>query len=197
MNQPLTWLALGDSYTIGEGCALHESYPIKTLQLLRKEGFLFNAPEIIAKTGWTSAELSTHLDETRLNSHYDIVTLLIGVNNQYRGIPEEQYSLEFAGLVNLAITKTGNRPDRVMVLSIPDWGQTPFGANRDRIAISSAIARYNDLAQLVCLRYGVGYIHCVTDASQVVADGLHPSAKVYAAWANLLKNSIIRALACE
>ena len=127
-----TYLALGDSYTIGESVALHQSFPYQTVQLLRKNGLHFHAPEIVAQTGWTSFELAEHLLHTSLNDTYDFVTLLIGVNNQYRGLGIEDYHNNFEFLLKKSLHYTSDKPERVIVLSIPDWTATPFfGKNND------------------------------------------------------------------
>lgn len=201
MNQPLTWLALGDSYTIGEGCAIHENYPYQTTQLLRKENISIHAPEIIAKTGWTTFELADRIGQTVLNDTYNIVTLLIGVNNQYRGLTSSQYSLEFEDLLKTAIGKSGNQPQHVFVLSIPDWGLTPFANGRQVSVISEEISLFNSINEKISKMHHAHYIDITTDSpetsaepSYLAADGLHPSGKAYSRWANLLKDNIISAL---
>jgi lysophospholipase L1-like esterase len=198
MNQPLTWLALGDSYTIGEGCPIYDSYPYQTLRLLRKEGLQFNSPEIIAKTGWTTFELAGHINETVLNSSYTIVSLLIGVNNQYRGLPASQYSLEFEELLQKAINKAGNEPGHVFVLSVPDWGLTPFANGRDTAQISKETGLFNSINRKISMMHAVHYIDITTaspetssDLSYLTGDGLHPSGKAYARWAEMLAEKII------
>ena len=181
-----TWLALGDSYTIGEGVPLHESYPYQALQLLRAEGQRLHAPEIVAKTGWTSDELIGHIQQLRLLPAYDYVSLLIGVNNQYRGMSENDYAVTFEWLTAKALELT----DKVIVLSIPDWGVTPFASDRDVSAISAAIDRFNDINRRISADKGFHYIDITTDyrrtgmlPESVVSDQLHPSGKVYATWA--------------
>src|SRR5882757_985190 len=134
-----SYLALGDSYTIGEGVPLYDSYPYQAVQLLRKTGKSFYAPEIIARTGWTTDELAAAMARTRLLPHYDLVTLLIGVNNQYRRRDLEEYGVQFEHLLHQAIGLAGPRGS-VLVLSIPDWGVSPFaetqGNDRKEIAIA-------------------------------------------------------------
>ena len=116
------YLALGDSYTIGEQVPFAENFPNQTIQLLRKTGFAFYGAEIIAKTGWTTDELSHAIENTALLETYDVVSLLIGVNNQYRGRSATEFKIEFEHLLQKAIQFAGNKPYRVFVLSIPDWG---------------------------------------------------------------------------
>lgn len=187
------WLALGDSYTIGEGIPLHESYPYQTLQLLRNSGLSFHAPEIIAKTGWTSNELIEHLNRIIILPQYDHVTLLIGVNNQYREMDESEYASTFEWLSLRSLELVGGNPQRITVISIPDWGVTPFAGTRDIAAIHSAIDRYNAINYRISMEKGFSYIDITTSyretgglSESVVADQLHPSGKVYAEWAEKL-----------
>lgn len=185
-----TYLALGDSYTIGEALPLYESFPYQVLQILRSKGFHFHAPEIIAKTGWTTSELAEHLLHTKLNEHYDFVTLLIGVNNQYRGFSLDDYKSDFEFLLKKALHFAGNNSERVAVISIPDWGTTPFAEGRDAEKIASEIDLFNDAKKTLTEQYGVEYVDITTsqrqdgnDAEFIAADKLHPSAKEYAKWA--------------
>jgi len=193
-----SWLALGDSYTIGEALPLHESYPYQALQLLRKAGLHFHAPEIVAKTGWTTFELADHLLHHQFNDHYDLVTLLVGVNNQYRGLPLNDYTTDFEFLLKKALHYAGGNPDKVMVLSIPDWGVTPFAKEKEPLQIAKEIDAFNQAGQQLATQYGVHYIDITTgqrsrsgDAHHVAADQLHPSAKEYAHWANAVADKAI------
>src|SRR5574338_304396 len=115
-----SYLALGDSYTIGESVSAKENFPNQTVQLLQKAGYDFESPEIVAKTGWTTDELQNGINKHHFNSPYDFVTLLIGVNNQYRGRTVSEYRTEFKSLLRHAIQFAGNKPDHVIVLSLPD-----------------------------------------------------------------------------
>src|SRR5690349_12637420 len=139
MLTTFTYLALGDSYTIGESVPIYESFPYQTVQLLRRAGHNFHAAEIVAKTGWTTDELFNNITHTKLQSPYDFVSLLIGVNNQYRGRPVDEYKTQFNELLQQAISFAGNKPSHVIVLSIPDWGATPFAAGRDTKKIADEI----------------------------------------------------------
>jgi lysophospholipase L1-like esterase len=185
-----TYLALGDSYTIGEALPIHESFPYQAIQVLRSKGFHFHAPEIIAKTGWTTSELAEHLLHTKLNEQYDFVTLLIGVNNQYRGLSLDDYRSDFEFLLKKAIHFANNKTERVLVISIPDWGATPFAEGKNRNKIASEIDKFNDAKRKLSAQYGVEYIDITTsqrgesdDLEFIAADKLHPSAKEYAKWA--------------
>jgi len=200
---PYSWLALGDSYTIGEALPLHECYPYQALQLLRRAGYRFSAPEIIARTGWTTGELQEHIHQTQFQPPYDIVSLLIGVNNQYRGYSPDGYRTEFESLLQQALSFSGNRPRRVFVLSIPDWGATPFAVGRPGgpQAINTAIDLFNGHNKTIADQYGVHYLNitpgsreAATDHSLLAADQLHYSGKEYGRWAGVLVNAIKDAL---
>lgn len=191
-------LALGDSYTIGEGVPVYENFPYQTVQLLRKKGFHFHAPELVAKTGWTTFELAEHILHTSLNEHYDFVTLLIGVNNQYRHLESSEYKTDFEFLLKKAIHYAGEKPEHVFVLSIPDWGFTPFAKEKNRQKIAAEIDEYNMLNKQIAQQYKVHYLDITTplrsvadDDNFIAADGLHPSGKAYAQWAQMLARMII------
>ena len=189
-QKSISYLALGDSYTIGEGVPVFESYPYQAVQILRKKGFNLLAPEIVAKTGWTTGELQAGIDGTKFLPIYDVVTLLIGVNNQYRGKSPEEYADEFESLLKLAIAFAGNNSKRVAVLSIPDWGATPFAEGKDRAKITAEIDAFNTVNRKISSKYKVQYIDitpgtrlAATDPSLVTKDKLHPSGKEYTKWA--------------
>lgn len=185
-----SYLALGDSYTIGESVPLHESFPYQTVQLLRKAGIQFHTAEIVAKTGWTSSELAEHMLHTQLNEQYDFVTLLIGVNNQYRGLAVEEFQTDFEFLLRKAIHLSGVKPDHVIVLSIPDWSVTPFAANNDSKKISEEINRFNSVCESVAKKFNTHFINiteetrkAANDRSLLATDHLHYSGKEHAVWA--------------
>lgn len=199
--KPLRYLALGDSYTIGESVATEENFPHQTVALLNKQGALFSNPTIVAKTGWTTDELEAEINKQDLSVPYDLVTLLIGVNNQYRGRGVEEYEIEFTRLLKTAIGFTGNQVNKVVVLSIPDWGVTPFAEDRDRKKIAEEINAFNDVNRKIADALKVHYIditpftrEAVSDKTLVAADGLHPSAKDYGRWARLLAEKAIAVL---
>jgi lysophospholipase L1-like esterase len=129
----MRFLALGDSYTIGERVAKNERWPVQLAARLRAHGVPITDPEIIAVTGWTTDELDAGIQAAQPQGPYDLVSLLIGVNNQYRGRSPEEYQAQFADLLQQAIGLAGGDPTRVIVLSIPDWGVTPFAANETRL----------------------------------------------------------------
>ncbi len=197
-----TYLALGDSYTIGEQVSIYDSFPYQTVQLLRKEMNTvnpeqgkaeFNAPEIIAKTGWTTDELNERIISTIFSDKYDFVSLLVGVNNQYRGRSAENFREEFEQLLQQAILFAGGKVNRVFVLSIPDWGITPFAADKDRLKIAVEIDQYNEVCKLAAGKYHCIFIDITTSQREdgmkedfLAADLLHPSGKEYTKWARQL-----------
>lgn len=192
-----TYLALGDSYTIGEAVPLHESFPYQTVQLLRIAGIPMYAPEIAAKTGWTSFELAEHILHTRLNEQYDFVTLLIGVNNQYRDLPLDDFKTDFGFLLRKAIHLSGEHANRVMVLSIPDWGVTPFASKKDQKKISEAIDSFNLICEYAAKENKTHFVNITEetrkvkkDSSLLTDDKLHYSAKAYALWAGKIATLI-------
>src|SRR5215207_6904410 len=189
MHTTYTYLALGDSYTIGEGISLHKSFPYQTVDLLRKGGYNFSAPEIIAKTGWTTDELEAAVNNHELLSKYDFITLLVGVNNQYRGRDIMEYKEQFEHLLKKSIALANGKAEHVIVLSIPDYSTTPFGQKMDTVRIAKEIDEYNTLNKAISIQYKVHYVEITEStrkakgaAGSVVADGLHPSEKEYAKW---------------
>ena len=196
-----TFLALGDSYTIGEAVPLHESFPYQTVQLLRSNGLHIHAPEIVATTGWTTLELAEHILHTKLNEDYDFVSLLIGVNNQYRGSSAEDYKNDFEFLLKKALHFADDKNDRVVILSIPDWSVTPFAKSHDKKKIAEEIDAFNKINAAVSKQYKVHYLDIIkssreaaNDEALLAADGLHPSGKEYAKWAEQLAAIIEKTL---
>jgi lysophospholipase L1-like esterase len=189
------FLALGDSYTIGEGVAAHERWPNQLAAALRSAGQPIDDPEIVARTGWTTDELSAAMNEHSFQAPYALVTLLIGVNNQYRGRDLDNYRHEFRALLERAIALAGDRPQRVVVVSIPDWGVTAFGhaSGRDAARIAQELDIYNAANAQIATMLHVAYAD-VTAASRdggnhadmLVADGLHPSAAMYRRWVEVI-----------
>jgi len=189
------YLALGDSYTIGEGVAASERWPEQLAALLRAKGVSVNPPEIVARTGWTTGELMEGIDRAAPGGPFDLVSLLIGVNDQYRGVDPEDYRVAFRALLERAAAFAAGEAARVIVLSIPDWGVTPFAQGRDRAQIASDIDRFNEVNRRETVARGARYVD-VTQASRaappagagtrLAPDGLHPSGEMYAIWARLV-----------
>lgn len=193
-------LCLGDSYTIGEAVEENERFPMKAVELLNKKGIYFEPPTIIAKTGWTTDELSAAINGANLKGSYDVVTLLIGVNNQYRVREIENYRKEFRELLKTSIDYANGNVNHVYVLSIPDWGVTPFGLKDERgeKKIREAIDLFNTIGQQESHEAKVHYINITpfsreakNDAALIASDGLHPSGKMYKVWAEKLAAEIV------
>lgn len=188
----LRYLALGDSYTIGEGVPDAGRWPAQLALALRARGYALGEPRYVARTGWTTDELARAMDAEDFAPPYDLVSLLVGVNNQYRGRDAGEYRREFATLLERAIGLAGGRSGRVLVLSIPDWGVTPFaaGSDRDPAQVARELDDYNALALAECRRLDVAFVD-ITPLSrgearaELAADGLHPSAAQYTRWARL------------
>lgn len=190
----MSYLALGDSYTIGEGIAEDGRWPRQLAQALRADGIALADPRIIATTGWTTDELGAAIDAAEPLGDHDFVSLLIGVNNQYRGRSVEDYRGEFMALLKRAIGFAGGRSDRVLVLGIPDWGATRFGdeSGRDLAQVSRELDAYNAAAREISERHGVAFVDITAvsrtrgaEAAMLADDGLHPSAAMYAQWTRL------------
>ncbi|RZK43749.1 MAG: SGNH/GDSL hydrolase family protein [Pedobacter sp.] len=190
-----TYLALGDSYTIGESLPINESFPYQYVSRLKMEGLNISNPKIIAKTGWTTDELQAAIRAENIKNTYDFVTLLIGVNNQYRGYSKDKYRKEFKELLQTAIDFAKGDKNRVFVLSIPDWGATPFGSSSGRSikSISDDIDAFNQINKEETIVRGVSYTDITSgtrvapqDPSLVAKDRLHYSVKMHSQWAKSL-----------
>jgi lysophospholipase L1-like esterase len=196
----MRFLALGDSYTIGEGVADGERWPERLAALLRERGIAIGDPRIIAKTGWTTDELDAAIDEERPEGPYALVTLLIGVNNQYRGRGVDEYREQFRALLERAVGFAGGDAGRVIVVSIPDWGITPFAEDRDRAAIAAEIDAFNAAARAEAGARGARWADVTPQsrtpgaAEQLVEDRLHPSAAAYEDWARRVLPVVLAAL---
>jgi len=198
---PKTFLSLGDSYSIGSSVSVEDRFPIQTRNLLVQAGLQVSSPNILAVSGWTTGNLLFSLSQSPPPSNYDIVTLLIGVNNQYQGRTQEEYKTEFSSLLQKAISYAGSRKNRVFVLSIPDYSVTPFAQRSDTAKISRDIDAFNAINKQISLAAGVFYLDITAisrearyDQSLTAVDVLHPSGKQYARWAMLLAPLIQSAL---
>jgi lysophospholipase L1-like esterase len=198
---PLRYLALGDSYTIGEGVAPGERWPGQLAEMLRAGGFAMADPDIIARTGWTTGELDRGIDRAVPSGLYDLVSLLIGVNNQFREMSIDEYRAEFAGVLERAIGFAAGDPGRVLVLSIPDWGVTPFATAYDRARVAAEIDLFNAAARHESERRGVTFLditgisrRAADDTGLLAGDGLHPSGEMYRQWARLALEVAVAAL---
>ena len=188
-SETYTYLALGDSYTIGESVDADQRYPVQLIDSLNKAGLTIDNYNIVAKTGWTTDELLLGIDTAKILKKYDLVTLLIGVNNQYRGRELNNYRNEFLQLLDQAITFAGNDPNRVIVISIPDWGLTPFAKERNVELIAKEIDDFNAVNKEESVKAGAHYVNVTNISRQaskqtelIASDGLHPSGIMYTKW---------------
>ena len=201
VKDKLKYLALGDSYTIGESVDVAQRYPVQIADSLGKRGYLMEPPRIIAVTGWTTSDLKSGIKAASPQGPYDLVSLLIGVNNQYRGMDINIYRKEFGELIDQSIFFAGNDTGRVIVLSIPDWGVTPFASGRDREKIAGEIDQYNAINKEITLSRGIAWVDvtgisrlAVNDPALIASDGLHPSGKMYTEWVKLALPEIFKML---
>ena len=194
-----SWLALGDSYTIGESVASSERYAAQTAALLKSQGIPASDLQYIARTGWTTLDLLDAISKTTLKPNYNIVSLLIGVNDQYQGLDTAGYRIHFTQLLQKAIQLAGDQITHVFVLSIPDYSVTPFGGGS--VKIKNELDAFNSINKQVTLAYHICYIDITTasreaanDQSLTAKDGLHPSGKQYKQWALPLDAALLRVL---
>jgi lysophospholipase L1-like esterase len=200
----LSYLALGDSYTIGEGAAEHERWPVQLAKSMRDHGTELAEPRIIARTGWTTEELLTAIEVSGVSGQWDLVTVLAGVNDQYRGYGSTRYKGDFAELLDRALG-FAKLPKRLVVLSIPDWGVTPFAASRDgRGLIGKEIDSFNRIAADLATTAGAAFVDitpltrlAATDGTLLVSDGLHPSGIMYRMWVERVLPVASRALSAS
>lgn len=194
-TQAASFLALGDSYTIGESVTEANRWPVRLSKGLNDNGIVIEKPTIVATTGWKTFELQAALEEQEkdLAPHYDLVSLLIGVNNQYRKFPLDLYRKEFTELLHYSINKCKRGHEATFVVSIPDYAFTPFGVKENRPEISEEIDAYNTIARDICAGLNVAFID-ITPISRfglvqpelVAGDGLHPSGEQYRRWVELI-----------
>jgi lysophospholipase L1-like esterase len=196
-----TYLALGDSYTIGEGVGATENFPNQLVQVLKDRYQVeVSTPEIIAVTGWTTDELQAGIAERDLQDTFDMVTLLIGVNNQYRGRDLDNYAAEFTGLLEQAIAFAKGNKEKVFVVSIPDWGHTSFAIEKgsDATKVTAEIKAYNERKQAIADAHGIIFVditeltdqHAGDEATYLVDDKLHYSVAMYRLWAEKIADRI-------
>jgi len=192
-RQPVRYLALGDSYTIGASVAPAERWPVQLAAQLHAHGLALADPLIIARTGWTTDELLAGIERQTSQGPFDLVSLLIGVNDQYRGRSGDEYRRQLRQLLHTAIAYAGGHAAHVIVLSIPDWSVTPFAAGQQRAAIAAAIDHFNTINRQETAQAGAHYVdvtpvsrQALQDASLLATDGLHPSGKMYTQWVELV-----------
>ncbi len=195
-----TYLALGDSYTIGEQVNESDRFPVQLVARLNELNFKLKAPKIIARTGWTTSDLIHAIDNAKMvNEKFDIVSLLIGVNNQYRNGSRDVYRKELKYLLERAIAYGKNNPKNIFVLSIPDWGITPFGKKSQRLNISSEIELFNKVLEEETGKLNISFIDISpisylseTNSNLLARDGLHPSGEMYKLWVEKIVSSLLK-----
>lgn len=198
---PKAYLALGDSYTIGEGVESDKNFPNQIYKQLKMDGLDVLPPKIIAKTGWRTDNLLQAIDTAQLSAPYDLVSLLIGVNNQYQGKNLDQLSREYKLLIDNAISLCRTGKKGLLLISIPDYSVTPFGKQKDPQKIRTEIANYNYIEEMIAKEYGLSF-HNITPISQeassnqnlVADDGLHPSAFMYTRWLKVIYDPALEAI---
>jgi lysophospholipase L1-like esterase len=195
-DQPLRILHLGDSYTCAQGISPEEGWPFQVRRLLEGRGVRIEESRQIAKTGWTCAELLAALRSSGLEPEWDVIMVCVGVNNQYRGLDPASFRLELEQLVQEVRLLLRQPPDGLLLLSIPDWGVSPFARERDSEAIADEIDAFNAVVRTVALKTQVPFIDWTPLSREFAGqpdafapDGLHPSASQYAAWAAFLVES--------
>ncbi len=200
-TKTVSFLALGDSYTIGQSVQEDERFPAQTAQLLKSNGFEVTPLQYIATTGWTTINLKSAIEIQKPATNFDIVTLLIGVNDQYQHLDAAGYKTRFEELLNIAINHAGKRKSNVFVLSIPDYSATPFVHASDKPGVSKEIDVFNEINKTVTSQYNITYVditpstrQALTDPTLVAGDGLHPSGKEYKKWAEMLAPLIKKVL---
>lgn len=188
-----TYLALGDSYTIGASVDTSLRFPVQTREWLLSNAIKMNAPQIIATSGWTTLNLQSAINSQNPVGPYDVVSLLIGVNDQYRERNSNGYKERFTTLLLKSIQLAGDKTSHVFVLSIPDYSVTPFAQFSDIAAIRKEIDEFNRINKEVTLQYNCVYLditpstrEAANDPSLIAGDGLHPSGKEYKKWAERL-----------
>ena len=197
--EPKRFLALGDSYTIGEGVDAAQAWPAQLASAMRAAKINLGDPRIVARTGWTTDELASGISIAPIEPPYELVTLLIGVNNQYRGRSTEKYRAEVVSLLAQAVEFAGGVATRVVVVSIPDWGVTPFAEGKDRAKIGAEIDAFNAINREAAKKAGARYADITAISREnhdgwTVADGLHPSAAQYARWVPVIRDPSTSAL---
>ncbi len=193
------YLAMGDSYTIGESVLESERWPNQLANVLKETSIEVETVTIIAKTGWTTAELIEGIKSSKNTNQYDLVSLLVGVNNQYRGQSLERFETELSQLIKTAIMYSKNGPQGVFLVSIPDWGVTPFAKDRDVEKIALEIQAFNMVIQKQATEFKIPYIDITpiskeakTDLSLLATDELHPSGKMYQLWVQKIKKELLK-----
>lgn len=203
VTRQFSYLALGDSYTIGQGVNGESSFPLLLSKSLKTDTHKWVAKPItiVARTGWTTGDLIDGIKLRSIPGKYDIVTLLIGVNNQFRGYPAAEYRQEFAELLSTALYFANGDKNKVFVLSIPDWGVTPYANGYDKAQVANEIDLFNSINKEEAQKAGINYTDITgisrmagTDISLLATDRLHPSERMYQLWVDQLSPKVLQQL---
>ena len=197
MSKKKKYLALGDSYTIGTAIAFPDNFPNQLAgRILEKTGDVLEI-KIVARNSWRTDDLQRGIKRTDLEEKYDLVSLLIGVNNQYQGLPLADFEKDYRSLLDTAIKYSGNEKDHIFVVSIPNYGYTPFGAEKKE-EITKDLEKFNALSKAICEEYGIDFynitdisLEAETNAEYRAKDNLHPSGTQYAAWVSSFLDKVI------
>lgn len=199
VSEPVNFLALGDSYTIGQGVAENQRWPVQLMNALSGSGFQTGELRMIAQTGWRTDNLKNAINQQLPLNGFNLVSLLIGVNNQYQGGTLQAYAPQFEDLLSQAIALAGYNPSGVFVLSIPDYAYTPFGNGNP--AISQQIDAFNQVNRNISSLFGVTYIDItpisrngLSNPALIAGDGLHPSGLMYSLWVEEIMKKVTREL---
>ena len=187
------FLALGDSYTIGQSVEVNERWPVQFLKELTATTNVIDTLQIIAQTGWRVDQLKEAMNSSDLEPPYGIVSLLIGVNNQYQGQNANDFRPEFIEILEKSLKLVENRTERLFVISIPDWGASPYGFGFDRAKVSKEINEFNSVVKEESEKRGLRYFditaisrRALIDRTLIASDGLHPSGKMYKLWVDMM-----------
>lgn len=200
-EESLRFLALGDSYTAATGEKIENGWPFQLVQVLSKKNISLGKPKIIAGAGWTTTKLIEEIEVENLHEEYDLVGLMIGVNNQYRSLSVQEFEEDFELLLNKALSLSGNQSNKVFVISIPDWGVTPFARLNDKLKIAKEVKQFNEVIARKSKKNNITYID-VTKSSRnmgvqpnlIASDSLHPSAKMYKVWGKIIGKKLAKQL---
>ena len=193
-ESPLSLLALGDSYTIGEGVNEEERWPNQFVQVAYENGIDFLTPRIIAMTGWKTYDLINGIESSNFEKKYDYVSLLIGVNNQFNSRSINEFEDDLDKLL-IKINNLKKKDGSVLIVSIPDWGSSPYGENMDRNQISTEINTFNNSLKSFANINGLKYVdvteisrRVINEPNLITSDNLHPSGLMYLEWAKKIFN---------
>ena len=198
-EKPLKLLALGDSYTVATSESFNNGWPFQLIAYLEKKDLEFEAPKVIAGAGWTTSKLLEEIEKEKTDNYHDLVFLMIGVNNQYRGLPKEEFQKDFSELLEKSIVYANGKASRTYVVSIPDWGVTPFAKFKNSKKIAREIDEFNTLMQKSSTKMGVHYIdvtksskNMAVQPSLIASDSLHPSKRMYKIWAKKMAKIVTK-----